>query len=483
MKKVILFLSLIVFLFSIKKPLLAAFTQQDFQQQIKSPEMNLSKWVGGDAGVIENTAAGLTRQIIGDIPELNPSQESSPGSYIPGGAIGGITNLIAAMYANPPASSVEYFADLGRNLGIAKPVYAQGTGFEGLKPILPLWKAFRNVAYLFFAIIFVIIGFAIMFRVKLNPQTVISIQNAIPRVVIALILVTFSYAIAGLLIDLIYILIALGIALANSFNLIPTSDIKRLHDLLGTGGFVDLIKVVYGSTTLQFWGTLAAIGALVGAAVGLIVDPSKIAGLAIGAASGAGLFTLIMAVILIFVLFRLLIELIKAYISIILAVIFGPLQIMIGVLPGTQMGFGSWLRNLFANIAVFPAVAIFIIIARTLILHIETNRLWIPPMIGGIGTTVAGIIGFGMLLLLPKVPQMVKEALQVKPFPYGVAIGEALGPLRTPTRMAGLYPIQYGSQRINEIYQQYSTAGGQVSPWVARGKALTDVLKTLGIVK
>jgi hypothetical protein len=99
------------------------------------------------------------------------------------------------------------------------------------------------------------------------------------------------------------------------------------------------------------------------------------------------------------------------------------------------MGFGSWLRNLFANIAVLPAVAIFILIARTLILHIETNRLWIPPMIGGIGTTVAGIIGFGMLLLLPKVPQMVKEALQVKPFPYGTAIGEAI---RT-----GMWPISY----------------------------------------
>lgn len=66
---------------------------------------------------------------------------------------------------------MEYFADLGRNLGIIKPVYAQGVGATGLQPFLPLWKAFRNLAYIFYIIAFVYIGFAVMFRLKIDPAT------------------------------------------------------------------------------------------------------------------------------------------------------------------------------------------------------------------------------------------------------------------------------------------------------------------------
>ena len=34
---------------------------------------------------------------------------------------------------------------------------AAGTGFTGLSPLLPLWKAFRNIAYMLFAIAFVLL--------------------------------------------------------------------------------------------------------------------------------------------------------------------------------------------------------------------------------------------------------------------------------------------------------------------------------------
>jgi type IV secretory pathway VirB6-like protein len=195
----------------------------------------------------------------------------------------------------------------------------------------------------------------------------------------------------------------------------------------------------------------------------------------------------LLAIIALYVMFKLFISLVKCYISIVLSVIFGPIQIMLGVLPGTRMGFGGWLRNLFANIAVFPVTALFMLLGWVLVDQLvgaaKTGQMWSPPVIHSTGGSLLALISFGMLLIVHKVPDMVKEALQVKPFPYGTAIGEALGPLRTPTRMAALYPIQYGSQRINEIYQQYSTGEGQAPPWVARAKALADVMRSLGIVK
>jgi len=140
-----------------------------------------------------------------------------------------------------------------------------------------------------------------------------------------------------------------------------------------------------------------------------------------------------------YVMIKLFLSLLKCYISILLSVIFGPLQIMLGVLPGNQMGFGSWLRNIFANAMVFPAVAIFIFFSwylGKLISHVilETT-IWTPPGLAGSSQLAIGLISLGMLLIVHKIPDMVKETLQVKPFPYGTAIGEAI--------KKGMWPISY----------------------------------------
>jgi len=487
---------------------------EKFQKNLKkcseTGEVSMECWIGGpeqvaeepekaSTGVMPAVANSLTTMIIGPIPSI------AEEGYRPGGAIGGITNLIVAMYANPPVSSVEYFADLGRNLGIVKPVYAQaGIGFQGLRPILPLWKAFRNIAYLFFTIIFIVIGFAIMFRVKLNPQTVISIQNAIPRVILALILVTFSYAIAGLLIDLMYIVIAIIVGVINPGG--PLNElVNLLKEKLNMGGGKEapnilVFQLLFMGKGLEYAYTLAStllnpgviLADILNAPQELIDAIQNITTFIPTLSGGAILLTLILAIILLLAFFKLLLSLLKAYIFVLISIIFGPLQIMLGVLPG-QSSFGNWIRNLIANLAVFPTVITMMALTSKFVELTKGGRLWVPPPltpptiaeIGGTSSVrmIGAMIAYGMLLLIPKAAEMVKEALQVKPFPYGTAIGEAFGPLRTPAKMATFYPIQYGSQRINEMYQQYSIAGGQISPWVSRGKALTDVLKTLGMVK
>jgi hypothetical protein len=501
MKKFFLFVVLVLLLVGTTKSVSAVFTQQDFQNSIKTPDINLSKWIGGEAGVIDNIAAGLTRAIIGDLPEAHSALRTYPSS----GALGGIANLIAVIYANPPASSVEYFADLGKNLGLVKPAYAQGIGFEGLKPILPLWKAFRNIAYVFFTIVFVIMGFAIMFRVKLNPQTVISVQNAIPRVVIVLILVTFSYAIAGLLIDLMYVISAIIVGVIN-----PGGFLNNLVNLLrekNIGGGNEapnflVFQLLFMGKGLEYAYTLAStflnpaviLADILNAPQELTDLIQKLTVLIPNLSGGAILLTLILAIILLLAFFKLLLSLLKAYISVIISIILGPLQIMLGVLPG-QSSFGNWLRNLIANLAVFPTVITMMALTSKIVELTGEGRLWVPPpltppTIAGTGGTssarmIGAMIAYGMLLLMPKAAEIVQKTLRIQVFPYGTAIGEALGPLRTSTRMAILYPVQYTSQQISAAYQSYAAASGgkPPPPWIARAKAATDVLRTLGLIK
>ncbi len=170
-----------------------------------------------------------------------------------GGAIGFMGNMITMLYT-PPLHTGDYFKDLAQNFGIVKHTYAaptatqNGTGFQGLSPLLNLWTVFRNIVYVLFVLVFVIIGVAIMFRVKIDPRTVMTIQNQIPKIIIGIILVTFTFAIAGFLIDIMYTSIYLtGNAIASADkNLQTDNTVTKLaqttnpfaaaNDIGGAGG-------------------------------------------------------------------------------------------------------------------------------------------------------------------------------------------------------------------------------------------------------
>jgi len=430
-------------------------TPENLRDMIQSEELSSATKTTYDLNVI---TVGLQRMVIGD-----PVRENVGGNSVsryPGGALGGVTSLIASMYANPPASGVEYVADLGRNLGVVAPVYAQtGVGFGGLKPILSIWKAFRDVAYLFFIVIFVITGFAIMFRMKISPQAVMTIQSAIPRVVIALILVTFSYAIAGFLIDLMYVALTLGIAALGTGDLFDATEIVALQEQFISGGFPNTIGALLEIIPMGAWNAFGVFGALLGGIIGTIV-PIPVISTAVGAGIGVGLMWLIMVIIVLYAALKLFFELLKTYIGIIFAVILGPLQILLGVLPG-QSGIGKWLMGLVANLMVFPAVAMILLIGRLLTREaIKFGDLWSPPMMAETGTgMVPALIGLGIMLMMPKIPEMVKQAFGQKPAGFGTAIGEALGPVLGPVK----YVTGMGRELGTKGALGYTAAGVKTS--------------------
>ncbi len=126
------------------------------------------------------------------------------------GALGMITNGIIAIYSGLPIHTADYVAYLHNNFGVTHPAYAAdqttSTGYQSLSPLINIWVVMRNVTYLLTVIIFIFIGFAVMMRVKIDPRTVMTIENQIPKIIIGLILITFSFAIAGLMVDLMYML-------------------------------------------------------------------------------------------------------------------------------------------------------------------------------------------------------------------------------------------------------------------------------------
>ena len=130
--------------------------------------------------------------------------------------LGFVSNLIVLPFSNPPASGVAWaYSGLADAGFINKSFAAEGIGMGSIQPFAKIWKIFRDVTYLLLVVVLIAIGFMVMFRTKINPQTVISVENSLPKIIISLILITFSFAIAGFMIDLMYILIAIIVSILS----------------------------------------------------------------------------------------------------------------------------------------------------------------------------------------------------------------------------------------------------------------------------
>lgn len=379
--------------------------------------------------------------------------------------LGGVSRGIAMIYQSPPADFGVWLADVGHTLGfMPQPVYAQGIGFSGLTALLPVWKAFRNIAYLILAVVMIVIGFMVMLRKKIDPKTVVTVQNALPRIIVTLILITFSYAIVGFLIDLMYLLILLlvstigtsiqGINISEqqaAFTAGGFGEVLRIFDPLGTlvapaavgvagYGIPALIAAILGVST--FGGPPGIIlGVIVAMIAGGLAGNALGTGAAVGALSPILLLLLFLSLIVIFV--RIFFILLNAYIQIIISLIFGPLQIMLEAIPGVN-SFGSWLNNLIVNLLTFPIVIALIMLGASISTNISSAYFWTPPLVPKAPDTsqfIAALIGFGIIMSIPSIVNAVKEALKIKP-----AVPVGAGVLTQPIVGAGMGVLQIGSQ-------------------------------------
>ena len=367
-----------------------------------------------------------SQYVIGSI--LGGSDNPQSVFYHKKSAVASVSNVILAMYTTPPADIAIWFQDTGRSLGfLPKQANAQGIGFTGLSPLLGIWKAFRNISYAILAVIMVVIGFMVMFRQKIDPKTVVTVQNALPKIVLALLLITFSYAIAAFMIDLMYLVMAIVInlivssnpgAFTNAFG--PTAATTLMSGGLGTvmkalfgggyGSIDDLVKLLFywaDANQNPVWWFIQKIGTVMIPAQSVLV-------------------WLIVSIAIIFGIVRIAFMLISAYIQIIVAVLVAPFQLMLEALPGST-SFSAWMKNMVANLSVFPITAAMILIG-TLLTRENAGKMWVPPMLSGTGDGVSGLIGLGILMTIPSVAGSIKEALKAKA-PVEAGLGAILGPV------------------------------------------------------
>lgn len=272
------------------------------------------------------------------------------------GVVGTISLAIDTALSNPVSLDVKSHLASEWIPGYDNSNYATyaATGYDYLYSlgISGLWELFRNLAYILFVVILIITGFMIMFRQKIGGQTAITLFNSIPNIVIGLVLVTFSFAIAGLVVNI-------GVLLTNI-----------VKDWLGLGNqtiYMDGLFALFNPTTISGGAQNSGFGVVGGFfqtlfSGGFSSGAGWFADLITGAllAIVGGLMSIIVALILVFVYIgisiRIYITLLKAFLGIILSTILGPIQIALSVIPGNTAMRVNWFNDLLRNMLVFPIV-------------------------------------------------------------------------------------------------------------------------------
>jgi len=375
-----------------------------------------------------------------------------------GGAIGAMGSLIA-LTISPPIHSYDYSKYLANNFGLAKPALAKdeecknGVGFCALSPLIKIWSIFRNIAYFILIIAFVLIGIAIMLRVKIDPRTVMSLGNQIPKIIMTIILITFSFAIAGLLIDFMWVAIYLILnifhqALPEHFIIaqidlsLGDSPFGALNSIFSSVGGLGLAKIVWHSsssvalTIVDIFGELPSAGDIM---LGLIWPPQAIENillLLIAHVAKMAAFCII-GIALLIALFRIWFMLIMAYVTILIDVILAPLWIIVGIIPGTKgRGFGGWLRHITSKIMVFPVVICMFLLGKLFMTMLsETSATELSSMVPLLGLTgganvISGLVGLGIILLTPKAASWMEQVfkpVRVDMTPIGQALKAGVG--------------------------------------------------------
>jgi len=473
---------------------------KDTQDAIKVGS-NQESWL---SNAFTSNIVFLNTALVGELKFKADGSLDLSEKYIPSGAIGQITNMTGALFTKP-ISGIDYIAQKTQDF-MGRPAYAYITNENGqgnqLGAIQTMWVSLRNLVYMIFSVIFIVSGIFIIFRVKISPQAVITIQNSLPRIVMALILVTFSYAIAGLIIDITYFVAGI---LAYFFINLPGFQFLHNKGIFGTGlgkttvniyglvnpriddflyfmnsalpvGNVQILGSVIGSVIVAaiFGGILGQITGIVGAGQSGAVAGSwlgKYIGGFLGITVVGALINVIVMIFIMFWLVKLFFGLMKTYVTLIIRIILGPLEIAMGAFPNSKMGFNSWFINTLALASVFPAVSIFMIFINYL-QEVGQGSLWLPRILdtgmfsGTAQAIVNAAVGIVGLSMVSKLPEIIPQAVfALKPAPWGNALGEQMAALTPAAKVGGTF----AAQKAQEAQEAYATNATRQAPAWLKG--------------
>lgn len=116
----------------------------------------------------------------------------------------------AQRYADPPPNLAFFATQEFKHVPFVGKALAQTPSptYKGLfiTKIYFAWKFVRNVAFGMMALVMLVIGVMMINRTKVSSQTIVTVQYALPKVIIAAVLIAFSFPIAATITNVFFLL-------------------------------------------------------------------------------------------------------------------------------------------------------------------------------------------------------------------------------------------------------------------------------------
>lgn len=342
-----------------------------------------------------------------------------------GGALGMIGYLVQGLYDNPPpVSAGDYLATIHPITETFASSHPTGTvGQDALSPLIIPWILIRNVTYGLFILILVATGLMVMFRSKIDPRTVVTVQAALPNLVVSLVLITFSFALAGLVIDFGRLLQEVIRTLMVSSGMLPIDQQvgTTLSDMWRAFTFNNNNPVTFSESVNANPTNLIS-----GLQTDLLNTLTAIAG---------EIVTIVILIFSFIISFQLFFILLFKYVGLLVKAVFAPLSFLVGALPGRGGTSAGWFRDYLADVLAFPAILFLLNLA----LFVKQYDLGVgntdPFNLFGGSAGLGSLVALGILIFATKVPAAIEEALEAKHSGYVAGSGAK------PEQLAKKVPI------------------------------------------
>jgi len=201
----------------------------------------------------------------------------------------------------------------------------------------------------------------------------VTLGSTIPSIIISLIMITFSFAIAGIIIDIGGLLVGLLYTIFDSKS-VAISNIGQFYEMFSRGIGTQFTTAGQEELTASLQGVISA----------PIIELLKLWGQVEEILVGIfGTILMILGSVIVLVgAIKLLITLYKAYFELILNVIIGPLKILMGTFPGNEAMRINWVKGIARSVLVFP-IAYFIVNIPIYLMDAGNMVLSLPERLTG----------------------------------------------------------------------------------------------------
>ncbi|OGC68205.1 hypothetical protein A2415_02835 [candidate division WWE3 bacterium RIFOXYC1_FULL_39_7] len=285
-------------------------------QYFPSIRAEVDSW-GCDA-TPDQTCSDIINQYVFDTPE-------GKAKFAEGKVSGSVLGLAYYVdnnlkYEPVPVNTAFFFKDYARRLPIVgeRVLAADTVDYQHtfINAVLEIWKITRNVAYALMAIIMLYVGITIITRRRINQQVVVNVQYALPKIVIALVLIAFSYPIGAFITSLTW---SLYYSMGGIISTLSTA----------TGG---------GDYTVQLGAGVGGIAVLV---IGFILVSS-------GSGLAVGIIVALAAVILFGLYLFALFKALFIYMKMITSIVVSPIRFAVSAIPGNDNQIVTWFKQMVA---------------------------------------------------------------------------------------------------------------------------------------